>query len=47
MKELIFLLIYSTLGAGLMAAYYFNHMFVFVALSIIYFFVLAVDYSNY
>lgn len=46
MKELIFLIIYSILGAGLLSAYYFNHMFVFVALSVIYSIVLAVDYAT-
>lgn len=46
MKELIFTLIYTTLGAGLLAAYYFNSMPVFGILSVIYFIVLTVDYTN-
>lgn len=46
MKELIFTLIYTALGAGLLAAYYFNNMPVFGILSIIYFIILTVDYAN-
>lgn len=46
MKELIFSLIYIVLGAGLLAAYYFNLMSVFGILSIIYFIVLGADYNK-
>lgn len=46
MKELIFSLIYGIIGAGLLAAYYFNEMEVFALLTVLYFIVLMVDYTN-
>lgn len=46
MKELIFSLIYIVLGAGMLGAYYFNLMPLFGILSVIYFIVLTVDYTN-
>lgn len=46
MKELIFSLIYTALGAGMMGAYYFDILSLFGILSVIYFIILAVDYTN-
>lgn len=46
MRELTFSLIYAVIGAGLLAAYYFNQMELFAVLSVLYFIVLTVDYTN-
>lgn len=46
MRELTFSLIYAVIGAGLLAAYYFNEMEVFALLTVLYFIVLMVDYTN-
>ena len=46
MKELIFSLIYTVLGAGLLAAYYYHLSPIIGILSIIYFIILVVDYTN-